>query len=165
MLKFGGSVRPEFSQVRLHEVLDHSLRLVQPKLEDNQVSLSRSFQAGADVVKGDERQLQQAFVNLLLNALDAMGQNGSLSVGTELVPPECAAGRAQLRVTIKDSGPGIPADLMGRLFEPFFTTKPNGTGLGLSITQRIIVDHQGDIRVESKPGQGTAFHILLPAAG
>jgi len=164
MLKFGGPARPELGQVRLHDVLEHSLRLVQPRLEDNQVALTRSFQAVTDTVKGDERQLQQAFVNLLLNALDAMGPNGSLSVATELVPPEGADGRAQVQVAIKDNGPGIPPEQVGRLFEPFFTTKPNGTGLGLSITRRIILDHQGDIRVESQPGQGTAFNILLPAA-
>lgn len=164
MLKFGGSARVEFSAVRLHEVLEHSLRLVQPKLDDKQVSLTRSFRAGVDMVKGDERQLQQAFVNLLLNALDAMGQNGSLAVGTETVPPASAAGPAQLRVILKDDGPGIPPELIGQLFEPFFTTKPNGTGLGLAITRRIVLDHHGDIRVESQPGQGAAFHILLPAA-
>lgn len=164
MLKFGGSARAEPSQVRLHEVLEHSLKLVQPKLEDNQVSLSRSFQAGTDSVRGDERQLQQAFVNLLLNALDAMGPNGSLSVTTELIPPRGGAERARVQVVIKDSGPGIPQEARERLFEPFFTTKPNGTGLGLSITRRIILDHQGDIRAESQPGEGTAFHILLPAS-
>ena len=163
MLKFGGSARAELSPVRLHELLEHSLRLVQPKLEDNQVSLSRSFHAGTDTVMGDERQLQQAFVNLLLNALDAMGVNGSLSVATELVPPQGGADRARVQVVIKDNGPGIPPEARERLFEPFFTTKPNGTGLGLSITRRIILDHQGDIRAESQLGQGTAFHILLPA--
>ena len=65
---------------------------------------------------------------------------------------------------IKDNGAGISPELLGRLFEPFFTTKPDGTGLGLAITQRIIVEHEGDISVESQPGQGTAFHIRLPAA-
>jgi two-component system, NtrC family, sensor histidine kinase HydH len=109
-------------------------------------------------------------VNLLLNALEAMGPNGTLSVATELVSLESGPGRAgdsaaraQLRVAIKDNGTGISPDHIGRLFEPFFTTKPTGTGLGLAITRRIIQEHRGEITVESQPGQGTAFQILLPA--
>ncbi len=170
MLKFGASPRPALGQVRLHKVLDHSLRLVQPQLEDKLVSVSRSFQAAPDVVKGNEYQLQQAFVNLFLNALEAMGSNGALSVATESVSPGCGlegtgnlAPQSHLRVAIKDNGAGIPPAHMDRLFEPFFTTKPNGTGLGLPITRRIIQEHQGTISVESQAGQGTTFQILLPA--
>jgi signal transduction histidine kinase len=72
--------------------------------------------------------------------------------------------RPHLRVSIKDTGEGIPPENMARLFEPFFTTKPKGTGLGLAITRRIILEHRGDISVESRPGQGTTFQILLPAS-
>ncbi len=163
MLTFSGPARPALGKVRLHEVLEHSLRLVQPRLEGSEVSLSRSFQAAPDVVMGDEYQLQQAFVNLLLNALEAMGTDGALSVTTETMGAG-ADGAAQLRVAIQDNGAGIPPDVMRRLFEPFFTTKPSGTGLGLAITRRIILEHRGDIRVESQLGQGTAFHILLPVS-
>jgi two-component system sensor histidine kinase HydH len=171
MLKFAGPAKPVFSEVRLHEVLDHSLRLVQPQLEGKTIASSRSFQAVPDLVRGDDCQLQQAFVNLFLNALEAMGPNGTLSVATEIVLSDArsagagdAAGQPRLRVTVKDDGPGIPPGDLARLFEPFFTTKPNGTGLGLPITRRIILEHQGTITVESQPGRGTAFHILLPAS-
>jgi signal transduction histidine kinase len=171
MLKFAGPARPVFSDVHLHELLDHSLRLVQPQLEAKSIASSRSFQAAPDLVRGDEFQLQQAFVNLFLNALEAMAPEGTLSVATELISSEAqsaqpgdSAGRAQLRVTVKDDGAGIAPRDLAHLFEPFFTTKANGTGLGLSITRRIILEHQGTITVESQPGRGTAFHILLPAA-
>jgi signal transduction histidine kinase len=171
MLKFAGPARPVFSDVHLHELLDHSLRLVQPQLEAKSIASSRSFQAAPDLVRGDEFQLQQAFVNLFLNALEAMAPEGTLSVATELISskaqtaqPGGSAGRAQLRVTVKDDGAGIAPRDLAHLFEPFFTTKANGTGLGLSITRRIILEHQGTITVESQPGRGTAFHILLPAA-
>jgi signal transduction histidine kinase len=171
MLKFGGPARLDFGEVRLHEILEHSLRLVQPQLEGKLISLSRSFQAAPDLVQGDDCQLQQAFVNLFLNALEAMGTNGMLSVTTENIPADAASGRVggsaelgQLRVAIRDNGAGIPQEHLGRLFEPFFTTKPSGTGLGLPITRRIILEHRGDISVESQPGNGTAFHILLPAS-
>ena len=171
MLKFAGSARPAFTEVRLHEVLEHSLRLVQPQLEGKAIVLSRSFQAAPDRVSGDDYQLQQAFVNLFLNALEAMPLNGALSVATEIVSASgslarsgASVARAQLRVAVKDNGAGILPEHMARLFEPFFTTKPKGTGLGLPITRRIILEHRGSITVESQPGQGTAFQILLPAS-
>ncbi len=169
MLKFAGPAKSGHSTVRLHEVLDHSLRLVQHQLEGRSIALNRSFQAASDLVHGDDRELQQAFVNLFLNALDAMGANGTLTVGTETVPadggsatPSGQGGQPQLRVTIQDTGPGIPAEDQNHLFEPFFTTKPTGTGLGLTITLRIIQKHHGSITVDSQPGQGTAFRIVLP---
>ncbi len=171
MLKFAGPARPAFSEVRLHEILDHSLRLVQPQLEGKLVSLNRSFLASPDALHGDDYQLQQAFVNLLLNALDALGPNGTLSVTTDLLSPGAptanaagSADRAQLRLTIQDNGIGILPENMARLFEPFFTTKPGGTGLGLLITRRIIQEHRGAITVQSEPHKGTAFQILLPAS-
>jgi signal transduction histidine kinase len=173
MLRFGGPARSGFGEVRLHEVLEHSVRLIEPPLHDKSITLTCTFQAAADVVQGDAYQLQQAFVNLLLNALDATPPNGNLWVGTETLAAGgsgTGAGLGQghsaaLQVTIKDSGMGITAEDMARLFEPFFTTKPNGTGLGLSITRRIIQEHRGEITVESEPGNGTAFRIRLPAAG
>jgi len=170
MRSFVGSTRPSFSDVRLHETLEHSLRLVQPQLEARRVSLNRSFLASPDLLHGNDYQLQQAFVNLFLNALDSMGANGTLSVATDLLPPGAIAGKlptatglAHLRLTIKDNGIGISRENLARLFEPFFTTKPNGTGLGLLITQRIIQEHRGAIAVQSEPDQGTTFEILFPA--
>ena len=171
MLKFSGPARAAFTEVSLHEVLAHSLRLVEPQLEGQSIVVSRSFQAASDLVQGDDYQLEQAFLNLFLNALEAMGSNGTLSVATEICSLQAgvavrgaSVSRAQLRVTIKDTGAGIPPENLARLFEPFFTTKPKGTGLGLAITRRIILEHRGDISVESHIGQGTTFQILLPAS-
>jgi two-component system sensor histidine kinase HydH len=171
MLKFSGPVRSTTSAISLHETLEHSLRLVQPRLESKSISVKRLFQAAPAVVQGDDTQLQQAFLNLFLNALDAMEPNGTLTVTTRPVAPgpapaawRHAAGSAQIRITVQDTGAGISAENLARLFEPFFTTKPNGTGLGLSITRRIIHEHQGEISVQSQPGKGTSFEIVLPAA-
>jgi signal transduction histidine kinase len=170
MRRFAGPDRPAFREVCLHEILDHSLRLIQPQLELKLISVSRSFLASPDVLHGDEYQLQQAFVNLLLNALEAMGPNGNLRLATNLLPASTlpdgqptTATSTQIRLTIQDNGIGIPPEHMARLFEPFFTTKTNGTGLGLLITRRIIQEHRGAITVESRPDKGTCFQITLPA--
>jgi two-component system, NtrC family, sensor kinase len=146
------------------------LRLIQHRLETNAITLNRSFRAAPERLLGDDYELQQAFVNLLLNALDALGENGTLTISTETLPPESAprgqSGAAPgpwLRVTIQDSGIGIPPEHLRRLFEPFFTTKATGTGLGLPITRRIVQRHHGEITAQSQPGKGTTFEILLPA--
>jgi nitrogen-specific signal transduction histidine kinase len=169
MLKYSAPAQPAFSAVRLHTILDHSWRLVAHRAGDKLITFNRDFQAAADSFHGDDHQLEQAFVNLLINGVEAIGAEGTLSVGTDLVPDETVAelregtGLSQLlRVRISDTGAGIPGELMRRIFEPFFTTKQDGTGLGLAVTRRIIEEHNGDIRVESQPGKGTTFTVLLP---
>ena len=171
MLKFAGPARPTLSAVRLHDILDHSLRLVQPQIEGKLISLNRSFKAAPDAIEGDDYQLEQAFVNLFLNAIEAMGTNGSLTVATEIVPASPAKAATpvggvlpQVRVTIADTGIGVAPEHMDHLFEPFFTTKNHGTGLGLPITKRIFQEHHGDISVRSEVNKGTTFNIMLPAS-
>jgi len=169
MLNFARPEQRDFAAIGLHQVLEQSLRLVEPQRKTKGIELTGSFQAAPDVVKGDDYQLEQAFVNLFLNALEAMGENGTLSVDTQCTGGAAtgalpdALGGAQVIVTIKDTGVGIPAKDMDRLFEPFFTTKSEGTGLGLAITKRIIQEHKGTIGVASQPGVGTTFKIRFPA--
>jgi len=164
MLRFGGPARPTLGTVHLHQVLEQSLNLVQHHLEGRKIKLLRSLQASPDTVRGDAYQLEQAFLNLFFNALEAMGADGVLHVSTELVPADSSSDSPSpmLQVVVQDNGMGIPTDLIGRLFEPFFTTKPNGTGLGLPITRRIIDEHRGSIAVTSKVHQGTRFVLSLP---
>jgi two-component system sensor histidine kinase HydH len=172
VLKFAGPNRAPFGAVHLHQTLEHSLRLVRPQMESKAIELEQSFQAAHDTVHGDDYELEQAFVNLMLNALDAMGPNGKLTVATEAVsagagssgPRNSPAAPQQLRVTIRDTGVGIPAEKMDRLFEPFYTTKAGGTGLGLAITRQILRKHGGDIAARSDAGQGTTFTVVLPAS-
>jgi signal transduction histidine kinase len=164
MLRYGGKARSARGVVRLHDVLDHSLRMVQHQLDGKLISLNRAFNASPDAVQGDDFQLEQAFLNLLINAVEASGNNGSLTVATELVAAAPSrAGQSHVRVTVADTGMGIAPENLDRLFEPFFTTKNHGTGLGLPITRRIVHDHQGRITVQSEPNKGTTFSILLPA--
>jgi signal transduction histidine kinase len=106
-------------------------------------------------------------VNLLLNAVEAMGSRGTLTIRSSLQPNGAAIENGpsgpQLCLTIQDTGIGIPEEILPRLFEPFVTSKPTGTGLGLAITRRIIHQHQGTIAVRSLAGQGTIFTLSLPA--
>jgi signal transduction histidine kinase len=161
MLRFAAPNRAAFTTVRIHEVLDHSLRLMQHQISGKLISLQRHYQAELDTVRGDDAQLQQAFMNLLINALEAMGTNGVLTVKTEMMKDE--GGGQQLWINIQDTGVGIAPENLERLFEPFFTTKRNGTGLGLAISHRIVLEHHGLLRVQSDPGKGSTFSLSLPA--
>jgi signal transduction histidine kinase len=104
---------------------------------------------------GDREQLKQAFLNLVLNALQAMPEGGTLTIGTETTD-------GQLRIRFTDTGQGIPQENLERIFNPFFTTRQEGTGLGLAITHRIVQGHGGRIEVQSRLGAGTTFTVVLP---
>ena len=167
MLRFAGPAKPTFAPIHLHEVLEQSARVMQHQLEGRKILLRREFGAAPDLVRGDGYQLEQVFLNLFFNALDAMGPNGRLSITTDVVPAGHSEllGTPALRVRVQDSGVGVAPENLGRLFEPFFTTKATGTGLGLAITRRIVQEHRGVITVESQLGQGATFSVLLPLVG
>ena len=160
MLKYAAPPHPVLAGVHLHTVLENSLHMIHPRISAKLISIHRDFHAGDDLLPGDESQLEQAFLNLLLNAVDAIGEEGDVRISTEVF--DLAAGR-HVEIRIADTGPGIPAENTAKIFEPFFTTKPRGNGLGLAVTHRIIEEHNGVIRFESRPGQGTTFIIRLPA--
>ena len=166
MLGFAGPNRPVFSRLSLHQLLQHSLRMVESKLVDKSIKCRTHFTAAPECIEADSAQFQQALVNLFLNAYEAMSTGGTLAVRTELLSPEThdSTTPSPILITIEDTGPGIAPENLDRLFEPFFTTKPHGTGLGLAITQRIIQEHHGSISVESTLGRGTVFRITLPGA-
>ncbi|MEY4387295.1 MAG: hypothetical protein RLY20_2578 [Verrucomicrobiota bacterium] len=167
VLKFSRNATPALQPASIHTVLERTLRLVRPQFAGRNITLVTRFAAVPDTVNGDENHLEQAFINLLLNAADAMPGDGTITLETDLIAGNGDAnfsGRRQLRVIIRDSGTGISSENLSRLFEPFFTTKKTGTGLGLAITRRIVHEHHGIIRAESEPGKGAAFHIFLPVA-
>ena len=161
MLRFAAPKAATHAPVRVHDLLDHSLRLLQHQISAKMILLRKNYQAQPDTVRGDDAQLQQVFMNLLLNAIEAMGANGVLTVGTEITGGE--QGARIMKICIQDTGVGIPSENHGRLFEPFFTTKKNGTGLGLAISKRIMLEHHGAIEVQSETGQGSLFTLALPA--
>jgi signal transduction histidine kinase len=125
----------------------------------HRIRLEKELARDLPAILGNANQLQQILMNLLLNAQQAMeGTGGKIRITTG----RTGDGRAEVRVS--DTGPGIPKEIQARLFEPFFTTKPagKGTGLGLSVTYGIVKDHEGEILVESDPGQGATFILLFP---
>lgn len=167
ILKFAVPAQPVFSRTAVHKILERSLLLAQHRAEGRLIAFDRKFQAEKDTIEGDNHQLEQAFVNLLLNAVEAISGSGSLAVTTDVAADDDnrareGESRRWLRIRISDTGAGISPENMRRLFEPFFTTKQNGTGLGLAVTRRIIEEHSGTIHVESQPGKGTLFTVLLP---
>ncbi len=169
LLRFAGPARPVFADLKVHASLGNCAQLIQRQLKTRKVELALHLEAKDDLVRGDARQLEQAFLNLLLNALDALGEGGRItvstevSVGTEFVSKfEPKNRRPQLHILVRDNGPGIPPEVLPNLFRPFATSKPGGTGLGLAITRRILREHQGTISAETAPGQGTTFKIALP---
>jgi signal transduction histidine kinase len=156
MLRFAAPKPATFATVHIHDLLDHSLRVLQHQIGAKMIALQRNYRAAPDTVRGDDAQLQQVFMNLLLNAIEAMGTNGVLTVSTEITDGK------QLQIQIRDTGAGVARENLGRLFEPFFTTKKNGTGLGLAISKRIALEHQGEIHLQSAVNQGSTFTLSLP---
>ena len=141
--------------VDLHEGLDISLRLLEPRWRDR-ITFHRDYST-LPAVECDSGQLNQVFVNVLANACDAISDRGNIWVTTR-------AEGDTVSVTIRDDGAGMPPEVMSRVFEPFFTTKDvgSGTGLGLAISHGVVTEHGGRIEVESAPGAGTTFRIVLP---
>lgn len=160
MLRLAVPLSAAREPVPIHDLLDYGIRLLQHQLNGKMITLHRRYQAAPDTVRGNASQLQQAFINLLLNAVEAMGANGELTVATENAAGE--KGAKWIKIAIQDTGVGIPQENLSRLFEAFFTTKKNGTGLGLAICQRIVHDHSGTLTAQSQASHGSTFSILLP---
>ena len=156
MLKFATAKPPAFTRVGVHDLLDRSLRLLEHQMNERLIILKREYQASPAGVHGDESQLQQVFMNLLLNAVEAVGNNGEIVVTTVNTDDR------KLAIHIRDSGSGIAAENLAHLFEPFFTTKKNGTGLGLAICRSILEEHSGRIEVQSEVDRGSTFIVFLP---
>lgn len=161
MLRVAHPAKAGMAVVQIHELLDHTIRLVQHQIDEKKIVVRRAYQATPDSVSGNSYQLEQVFMNLLLNALEAMGPHGELAVNTEIVTGDKPS---RLSITFHDTGVGIPAENLSRVFDTFFTTKKNGTGLGLAITRRIMHEHGGEVLVASNPDGGATFRLLLPQA-
>jgi len=163
---FGRSERlGAWSQIDLHERLDRTLALLRHRLAD--VAVERNY-GEVPVLACIPGQLDQVWLNVLANAIDAVSGRGAIGVSTriEIDPPVAPRRGVHAVVCVRDDGPGMPPDVRARVFDPFFTTKPEGqgTGLGLSVSYGVVERHGGTIVVESAPGHGTTFTVYLPIA-
>ena len=155
-LKF---TRPEdlkLQPVVLSVLLDEVIPIVRPESDRNGIELTVDCD-GALAVNGDPAMLRQAFLNLALNACQAMPEGGSLRV-------ICKPAGRRISIVVADTGSGVKPEHLNRIFDLYFTTKPKGSGIGLSMVYRIVQMHDGEIEIESTPGKGTTFRILLPRA-
>jgi signal transduction histidine kinase len=163
LLRLGRAREMPRMQHDLREPLDRSLLLIEPQAKERGVTVEKRYGAGAFLVLGDPDQLEQLFLNLSLNALQAMPKGGRITVTAEVQEdPYNPAGRGWAEVEITDTGSGIPAEDLEKIFEPFYTTKSEGSGLGLPICVSIVESHGGEIDVHSRIEQGTAVCVRLP---
>jgi two-component system NtrC family sensor kinase len=167
LLRFARPAPVELVESSLHEILEHSVELVEQPIRHRGVRLSRCYAADADRIQGDAETLSQALINFFLNSIEAMENGGELIVSTSILPPEWnsspgngADGR--VRVSIQDTGCGMTPEDAQRIFDPFFTTKDTGTGLGLSVAHNIIQEHGASVEVESGLGEGTTVYVTFP---
>ena len=157
MLGFARRMEPRLDDVDVNQTIGEVVGLLESHAGANNIAIETHFQEGLPIIASDQSQLQQVFMNLMNNAIDAIGKDGHIKVRTR--------SRADtIEVAIEDNGPGIPRAVQSKVFDPFFTTKQNskGTGLGLSITYSIIEKMGGGIRFESQASGGTTFLVDLP---
>jgi signal transduction histidine kinase len=150
----------EMRLIDLNAVIGDVLSLLEHQFRTHKIQVRKHFELPAVMVRGVEYKLQQVFLNLFLNARDAMPRGGWLSITT-------AVSESEALVELSDTGVGIPSEHLARIYDPFFTTKPEGrgTGLGLSVTYGIVQEHGGTLTCESDPSQGTRFRLVMPVAG
>ncbi len=163
LLGFSRKTASEKIRVDVNVLIENILSMVRNQARFYNIAFDLRLDRTLPEISIDATQIQQVFVNLLLNAADAMEEKGKIKIASRAVED---AGSKLIELEFSDSGPGIPEENVSKIFEPFFTTKPvgKGTGLGLAVSYGIIKKHEGQIFVKSAPGRGASFFIRLPAA-
>src|SRR5262249_7945320 len=157
LLNFSRTNATEFGDVDIHQTINETLSLLEHQFKGARIRVERDLSADCPNTFGNAGKLQQVFLNLFLNARDAMADGGELRIRTE-------AADSKIEILVQDTGVGISRENIKKIYDPFFTTKAagKGTGLGLSVSYGIVQEHGGNISVESKPGLGTTFKLELP---
>jgi len=149
----------ELLSININRLIDETYRLIRGKSSEQRVKIIREYSWGLPRITVDEKRLGEVFLNLMMNALQAMPEGGSLRISTDFHQKENL-----ISIQFRDNGEGIPPDYQKQIFNPFFTSRKKGVGLGLSLSQRTINDHHGTIEVHSQVGKGTTFTIKLPVS-
>ena len=162
VLSFGKNREDLYSHCPIDELISDTLLLVRLKMSQQRIELRHLKLDQPLKIYGNKGQLQQVFLNIILNASEAMPHGGSLTITTKI---ENVSGNRRLAIYFKDTGSGIPESIQKRIFDSFLTDKPEGTGLGLSIVKRILRSHRGDVSVAESSDQGSTLRIELPIEG
>ncbi len=160
LLDFAGPREPRRERQPIEAIVENALKLLDPDLSARKIAVVRQYEQDLPQIAVDRDQMTQVFINILLNAIQSMGEGGEIRIALRrrVDPPGVEA-------SVSDTGAGIPPEDREKVFEPFFSRKRKGTGLGLAIVHQIVAGHQGEIGVESEPGHGTTFRITLPEEG
>ena len=161
LLDFARPKTPSFETVEIGPLLDDVLALAGPAMRRAAITVEREADPPRIRLRGDRQRLQEALLNLLLNAVHAMPDGGTVRV-RESVEGGGGHGPLGVAIQISDTGPGILPEQAERIFKPFYTTRPDGTGLGLAVVRQVIEEHGGSVAVRSSPGQGATFVVRLP---
>ncbi len=154
LLNFARPVAPNPSLHNINELVEDTVFLMRQESQEQHIALDKKLAPYLPPVNCDQNQIRQILINLIINAFDALDEQGRVCVQTE-------AHTGSVHITVEDNGPGISAEDMKQIFNPFFTTKTRGTGLGLAISKKIAREHQGDLLVESTLGRGSKFTLVL----
>ncbi|MCG2777644.1 MAG: ATP-binding protein [Desulfobacterales bacterium] len=157
LLEFSREKEPKKTFANINNIIEKTLSMLENEFRLHHIRVEKLLSSEMPDIFVDVNQMHQVFVNLLLNAVEAIQDNSVITIRSRLDP-----GQNCVIVEITDTGSGIPSENMLKVFEPFFSTKAKGTGLGLAVSYRIIRNHQGDIQVSSQPGKGTRFTIKIP---
>jgi len=165
LLSFARPSKPNVAPEAINDVVENITRILETQAKEKNVAIFREFSENLPKVWIDREQMKQVFMNLILNAIQAMQQGGSLSIATRSVARSGADPVGEfVQVEVRDTGIGIPEDNLQHIFDPFFTSKDEGSGLGLAVSHQIVQEHGGFVTVESTVGKGTAFFVHVPVA-
>jgi signal transduction histidine kinase len=157
LLEFSRAKEPNKTMVNVNAIIERSIGILGNELRLRHIEIVKQLSATVPDSMLDENQMEQVFVNLLLNAAQALIEKGTITISSHVDPQE-----RDLIIQVADTGPGIPTENLGKIFDPFFSTKESGTGLGLAVSYGIVKSHRGDVVVENLPDKGCRFTLRLP---
>jgi two-component system NtrC family sensor kinase len=165
LLSFARPSKPNVAPENVNDVVDNIARILETQAKEKSVGIAREFGENLPKVWIDREQMKQVFMNLILNAIQAMKEGGSIGISTRTVSRNGTEPSGDfVQIEIRDTGIGIPEENLQHIFDPFFTSKDEGSGLGLAVSHQIVQEHGGFVTVESQIGKGTAFFVHVPVA-
>ena len=163
LLSFARPSKPNVAAENVNDVVDNIVRILESQAKEKGMAIVREFSGSLPKVWIDSEQMKQVFMNLILNAIQAMKEGGSISIATRAVLRNGTEPSGEfVQVEVRDAGIGIPEENLQHIFDPFFTSKDEGCGLGLAVSYQIVQEHGGFVTVESTVGKGTAFFVHVP---